>query len=286
MPLKTGKLPATYDARDLKYADARVAAALPSIPAPHGGYGTDFSDWGMAGNGPVDSDDHSLPAEWTSAADGAGDCTIAGPGHETMEADRNARRPVATFSAKTCLEAYMTLTQQANGTPYDPVTGSGDTGLNVRDVLAYRQKTGLKDDSGNIHKIGVYVALEPGDQQQLWEALWLFETVGIGIEFPESAMDQFNAGQTWSVVPGAQIDGGHYIPIVGHPTTSVWTVVTWGKRQTATPQFLSKYTDEAWAYISAERYNAVTGKTLEGYKDADLELYIKSAAFAQQSAAA
>lgn len=274
MSLKLGKLPATYDARDLRYADARATAALPAIPAPHGGYGTDFTYWGMAGNGPVDPDDHSLPASWTSAADGAGDCTIAGPGHETMEADHNAGRAVSTFNAKTCLDAYMILTQQANGTAYDPATGSGDTGLNVRDVLAYRQKTGLKDDSGNTHKIGVYVALEPGSLQDLWEALWLFETVGIGIEFPESAMDQFNAGQQWSVVPGAQIDGGHYIPIVGHPTSNIWTVITWGKRQLVTPSFLTKYCDEAWAYVSSERYSHVTGKTLEGYRDADLEAYI------------
>lgn len=279
MTLHTGKLPATYDHRDLKYADVRGTINLPPVPAPHGGYGNDFAAWGMAGNGPVDLNDTSLPFAWSSAAEGAGDCTIAGPAHETMEADHNAGRAVATFNAKACIDAYITLTGQANGAAYDPVTGAGDTGLNVRDVLNYRQKTGLVDDSGNAHKIGVYVSVEPGDQQAIWEALWLFETVGIGIQFPESAMDQFNAGETWSVVPGAQLDGGHYVPIVGHPTSNVWTVVTWGKRQTMTPQFLAKFADECYAYISSERYSAVTGKTLEGYKDADLELYIKSAAF-------
>lgn len=275
MTLHLGKLAATYDHRDLQYAALKATVGLPQIPKPHGGYGSTFSNWGMAGNGPVDADDHSLPASWTEAHQGAGDCTIAGPAHEAMEAHHNARSAVPTFSAKACLEDYIILTRQSNGEAYDPVTGSGDTGLNVRDVLNYRQKTGLQDDTGATHKIGVYVAVEPTNLTDLWEALWLFEAVGIGIEFPESAMNQFNAGQPWSVVPGAQIDGGHYIPLVGHPTENVWTCVTWGRRQTMTPQFIQKYCDEAWCYITAERYNAVTGKTLEGYKDADLEAYIR-----------
>lgn len=278
MTFHLGKLPATYDSRDIRFCDIKVGLSLPNIPAPHGGYGTDFAYWGMAGNGPVDPDDHSLPAEWTAAAHGAGDCTIAGPAHETMEADHNALRSAATFSAKTCLEQYAILTEQANGTAYDPVTGDGDTGLDPRQVLKYRQKTGLKDDNGNVHKIGVYVAVEPQNLQDLWEALWLFEAVGIGINFPGSAMDQFKAGQPWSVVPGASIEGGHYIPLVGHPTASIWTCVTWGKRQLITPSFLTTYCEEAFAYITAERYSQVTGKTLEGYRDADLEHYITAVA--------
>lgn len=271
---KTGKLPARYDARDLLYSDIRASVSLPPFPKPHGGYGSDFTDWGMAGNGPVDPGDHSLPASWIAALEGGGDCTIAGPAHEKKESAFNAKRPALHFGAKACLTDYMTLTQQANGVAYDPVSGSGDTGLEVRQVLSYRQKTGLHDDAGVAHKIGTYVALEPGNLTDLWEALWLFEAVGIGIQFPESAMTQFDNGQAWSVVPGAQIDGGHYIPLVGHPTSSVWTCVTWGRRQTMTPAFLTKYCDEAYAWIDAERYSQVTGKTLEGYADADLEAYI------------
>lgn len=278
--LHLGKLPATYDARDLRFSDLKASVSLPAIPAPRGGYGTDFPYWGMAGNGPIDAGDHSLPVDWDAAAGGAGDCTIAGPAHETMEMLHNAGRPVATFSAKTCLEQYAILTGQANGTAYDPVSGSGDTGLDPRQVLSYRQKVGLKDDSGNVHRIGVYVAVEPQNLTDLWDALYLFEAVGIGIQFPGSAMDQFHQGKPWSVVPGASIEGGHYIPLVGHPTASIWTCVTWGKRQLITPTFLTTYCEEAFAYITAERYSQVTGKTLEGYKDADLEHFITAVASA------
>lgn len=269
MPNLLGKHPATYDARDIRYSDVRVGQpALPSAPAPHGGYGMDFTGqdgWLMLGNGPCD--DSSLDPNW-AAFNGAGDCAWAGPAHETMEACKNAGRPVPQFTCRNILQQY------SDYCGYQLTTGATDTGSNVREVLTWRQTKGLLDASGVAHKIGTYVSIEPGNFADLWEALWLFECVGIGIEFPASAMDQFNAGKTWSVVSGSHIDGGHYVPLVGHPSANVWTCVTWGRRQTITPQFLTKYCDEVWAYIDPLRYSQVTGLTLEKYADADLERYL------------
>lgn len=262
MTFLLGKRDATYDSRDLSYADVRSSMKLPPIPPPGGGYGTDFgtAGWLMLGNGPDDS--------VFAGFNGCGDCAWAGPAHEVMESSKNSGRAVPAFSGKTIVEQYSAYSG------YDPQTGLDDTGSNVREVLKWRQSQGLVDDAGVAHKIGSYVALEPGNLTQLWEALWLFEAVGIGIQFPQSAMDQTNAGQIWSVVPGAKIEGGHYIPLVGHPTTAVWTCVTWGQRQTMTPQFLTAYCDEAWAWIDAERYSQVTGKTQQGFRDIDLEKYL------------
>jgi hypothetical protein len=264
--MKLGKQPATYDSRDIWFADVRASApSLPPAPAPSGGYGGDFSDWLMLGNGPCD--DGSIP-KTDAAFEGAGDCAWAGPAHEEMEAAKNAGRPVPPFTCLNVLEQYSAYSG------YNLQTGASDNGSNVRDVLKWRQKKGLLDTAGTTHKIGTFVALEPGNTEQLWEALWLFENVGIGINFPNSAMDQFNQGQTWSVVPGAKSEGGHYIPLVGHPLPNVWTCVTWGKRQTMTAQFLTTYCDEAWAYIDPERYNAVTGDTLQDFTAAELQKYI------------
>lgn len=262
MALHLGKRPASYDSRDLHYAEVRAGIQLPQAPPPGGGYGMDFgaAGWLMLGNGP---DDTVYPG-----FQGCGDCAWAGPAHETMESAKNSGRPVPSFSGKTVVDQYAAYSG------YDPQSGSGDNGSNVRDVLNWRQNKGLLDDSGTAHKIGTFVSLQPGDLNELWEALWLFEAVGIGIQFPNSAMDQFNAGQIWSVVPGAQVEGGHYIPLVGHPTPTVWTCITWGKRQTMTAQFLSKYCDEAWAWIDAERYNQVTGDTMQGFNAAELQKYL------------
>lgn len=257
-----GKQPATYDSRDFRYADLRGQVQLPTIPPPGGGYGMDFGadGWGMLGNGP----DNTV----FEGFQGCGDCAWAGPAHETMEACKNAKQTVPSFSGKTVVDQYA----QYSG--YNPQTGSGDTGSNVRDVLNWRQSKGLLDDSGAAHKIGAYVALEPGNLTQLWEALYLFNVIGIGINFPGSAMDQFNAGQMWSVVAGAKIEGGHYIPVVGHPSTGVWTCITWGKRQPMTTQFLTTYCDEAWAWVDPARYSALTGDTPQGFSPNQISQYL------------
>jgi hypothetical protein len=271
MTLYLGKQNPTYDSRDLSYARVRESLDLPAVPPPGGGYGNDFPDWLMLGNGP---DDTVSPG-----FQGCGDCAWAGPAHETMEAHCNAKSAIPSFSGKTIVNQY------AEYSGYNVQTGADDNGSNVRDVLKWRQTKGLLDDSGSTHKIGAYVALEPGDLDQLWGALWLFEVVGVGIQFPQSAMDQFNANQMWTVVPGTKTEGGHYIPVVGHPTPGIWTCVTWGSRQTMSAQFLTTYCDEAWAWIDAERYSAITGKTLQGFDDTNLEQYLTDVAQAKSGAA-
>lgn len=260
--LPLGKLPATYDSRDIRYADIRPkGVVLPQVPFSWG-LGEDFgtSNWLMLGNGP----DNTV----FEGFQGCGDCAWAGPGHEEMQAAHEAKRAVPQFSGKTIVNQYSAYSG------YNPETGANDNGSNVRDVLNWRQTKGLLDDNGNAYKIGTYVSIEPGNSSMLREACWLFESVGIGIEFPDSAMDQFNNGQVWSVVKNSPIDGGHYIPVVGHPWPNFWTCITWGQRQVMTWNFIATYCDEAWAYIDPERYSAVTGDTYNSYKDADLEKYI------------
>ncbi len=282
MTMKLGKKPATYDARDLKYADIRPrGVVLPAIPYGWG-RGKDFQNgppphgWGMAANGPDDTG--TIPAHW-AAAQGAGDCTFAGPFHEERQAAHDSGKPDIKISPLTLLKQYATITaQENNGQGYDPISGANDNGCEVRDVLNYRQSTGLLDDVGISYKIGAYISIELGNWRDIQEACWLFECVGIGFSVPQSAMDQFNAGQAWSVVPGMMnnVLGGHYVPIVGHPVPGLWTCVTWGARQLLTAAFITATVDEIWAYLDIERYNQVTGLTYNGYASADLERYISA----------
>src|ERR1700722_10504368 len=102
--LKLGKQDHIYDSRDIRYGDVRPSSvSLPTAPAPSGGYGIDFSDWLMLGNGPCD--DGSVDSSW-AAFQGAGDCAWAGPAHETMEACKNAGRPVPEFTCLNVLDQY------------------------------------------------------------------------------------------------------------------------------------------------------------------------------------
>lgn len=263
---KLGKKAPVYDGRDLLYANIRpVDLSIPNLPSSWG-HGMDFGQtgWGILGNGP---DDSVFPG-----FQGAGDCAWAGPAHETMQMFHEAGQTVPSFSGKTIIDQYSAYSG------YDPKTGANDNGSNVRDVLNWRRTKGLLDDSGTAHKIGAFVSIEPGNWMALREASYFFESVGIGIQFPNSAMDQFDASQMWSVVAGATVEGGHYVPVVGHPYGGVWTVITWGRRQLATWSFLAKYCDEVWAYLSTERYNSVTGETAEGHKDMDLQKFLTQVA--------
>lgn len=237
--VKLGKNKATFSRSDLKFVDFTSAGALPKHPARFGHEGTvDSRGWDVLGN------------------DAHGDCVFAGAGHEHMlwEREGGAINP-PVFSAENVLKDYGTVTG------FNPVTGTGDNGTIVREAMSFRRRTGVADASGQRHKIGAYLALDPGNWDHLLEAVYLFGAVGIGIEFPGSAMDQFNRGAPWDVVRGSSIEGGHYIPIVAKRGQLV--CVTWGQTQEMTRRFYTKYCDEAWGLVSTEMLSAI-GKTPEG----------------------
>jgi len=264
--LKLGKQPATYDRRDLLFAQYRTAEALPSHPK-HFGHETlvGAKAWQMLGNGP----DNSVVPGFK----GAGDCVFAGGDHETMLWTLEGGGPPAKFVGANAIKDYSAVTGYDPKAPLDAHgENPTDKGTNTRVALSYRRKTGLIDARGKRHKIGAYVSLELGNMSQLLEALYLFGMVGIGIQFPDSAMDQFNAGKPWSVVPGPKPNEGHYIPLVAYRTNL--ECVTWGRIQQMTESFYRTYCDEAWAILSPEMLKA--GKSLEGFNLADLQADLKA----------
>lgn len=252
MKLCLGKAPATYDKRDLQFAYYRSSIPLPAHPKQFGHELLNPRAWEMLGNGP---DDSVRPG-----FQGAGDCVFAGAAHETMMWNLEAGRTVR-FTGANAIADYSAVTGYKIG------DDSTDNGTDVRQALKYRQKVGIIDADGARHQIGPYLALEPGNVEHLYEALYLFGAVGIGIQFPGSAADQFDAGKPWSVVHGARIEGGHYIPMVAKRKTL--DCVTWGRTQPMTLGFYEKYCDEAWVTLSPEMLTA--GKSLEGFDLAQLQ---------------
>lgn len=244
--MKLGKREATHDGRDLLFTQFATFSALAKPPARFG-FGAIVTDWGMLGN------------------DAYGDCVFAGAGHETMLFAETTKgvSGMPRFTDRAVLGDYSAVTG------FDPDDPSTDQGTFTRDALNYRRKTGVADSIGQRHKIAGYVALEPGNWEQLMQAVYIGLAVGIGIEFPGSAMDQFNHGQVWSVVAGAQIEGGHYIPVTGRLSLDNIGVITWGKRQGMTRAFYSKYCDEAWGLVPLDGLRA-TGENVRGFDAADL----------------
>src|ERR1019366_7078700 len=152
---------------------------------------------------------------------------------------------------------------------YDPATGANDNGLDSRSVLNYLQSPGITDLDGLKYPIGPYFFAEPGDLVHYNEISFLTETPGIAWNFTTQMMDQFDRGQPWQYVTGQTIEGGHYTVGPGPKHALTWT-----RNQPWTDSCYTHNAVELSAYITAERYNAVTGATLEHFKDADLERYL------------
>ena len=188
--------------------------------------------------------------------DQLGDCAIAGSIEEIrlVNAERNVTVP---FSDKTAVVNYSAITG------YNPEDPSTDGGTDVHELYDFRKKYGLVDDAGNRHKIVAYAGLTPGDFDELVQALYLFTTVGIGIQVPSYAQDQFGAGGPWDVEPGSpEIEGGHYIPVVSRDGDTV-DIFTWGGRIAMTKAFYNEFNTVAVVAFTEEM---LTGdKTIDGF---------------------
>lgn len=169
-----------------------------------------------------------------------GDCEEAGYGHYVNQ---------TTFYG-TGVEIKPTLTDVLGMysaiTGFNPKDPSTDQGTYTQDLLAYGRKTGLAG-----HKLIAYAAINAANPTTVKQAIAFFGQLLIGIQFPDTAMEQFNAGQDWDVVRGAKLEGGHCVLIVGYDQDGL-DLITWGKRIRMTWAFWKKYTDEAWILFDAD----------------------------------
>jgi hypothetical protein len=247
--LKLGKQPAAPKPTDFKFSEFASTIELPSVPSRFG-HGGAYPDWKMLGN------------------DRYGDCVWAGAAHEHMLINKVVQGIDVLFEDSTVLADY------AAATGFDPNDPSTDNGSDVHKALDYRRKVGIADSTGVRHKIGAYVSLDPKNWDHLEQAAYIFGAVGIGFEFPASAMDQFNAHEPWDYVPGSKVEGGHYVPTVGSmESKDQATAITWGRRQVFTTAFYEKYNDESWVYITTEELRN-DGTGLHGFDIQKLNSYL------------
>jgi hypothetical protein len=247
--LKLGKQEAKRLKTDFQFKDFAESIQLPKAPSRFG-HGNTYTDWRMLGN------------------DRYGDCVWAGAAHEHMLLNKVVHRLDVPFTDDSVLGDYSAVTG------FDPSDPNTDQGTNVHDALSYRRKTGIADANGTRHQIGAYVSLDPKNWEHLEQAAYIFGAVGIGIQFPDSAMKQFAKGEPWAPVDGAKIEGGHYVPVVGslHSATEA-TAITWGKRQVFTVAFYEQYNDEAWVYITPDELRT-NGTGLHGFDMEKLNAYL------------
>jgi hypothetical protein len=207
---------------------------LTGLPAPPESVDYGAGDYPMYGN------------------DAYGDCVEAGVGHQVGQYTRYATGTEALFTDSDILNAYAQITGFRPGDP------STDQGTYTQDAMTWWRKTGL-----NGHKILLYASLELTDATALRQAVELFGAVGIGFNFPASAMQQFGAGQPWTVERGSPLEGGHYVIATGYDPEWLRTK-TWGTEQRMAWSFLAAYADEAWVVITPEMANVATSATFSG----------------------
>src|SRR5690348_4996959 len=160
-PFRLGKLPAQPARPHLKLsAVLRDRLAAPPASAD---WQADSIQWPMYAN------------------DAVGDCTCAGVGHMVNQLTFYGSGTEQIPTEKSVLGMYSAITGY---TPSDP---NSDTGAYCQDVLAYWRKTGLER-----HKIVAYASLDVSNLTEIKQAISLFGTVYVGLNFPDTAMTQFD----------------------------------------------------------------------------------------------
>lgn len=177
--------------------------------------------------------------------DRVGDCTVADVDHELKAVQVAAGNTEVQSTAAEVLAGYSAITG------YDPADPSTDQGAEMQAVREYWQRHGIVL-GGERHQVVMFAELDIHDVTVAQWALDEFGAVGIGVNLPASAMDQFDAGQPWDVVADdGGILGGHAVAYVGYNEQGP-QFATWGQIQQATWAWWRRYVEEAWASFLRE----------------------------------
>lgn len=178
-----------------------------------------------------------------------GDCTCAAVGHIIQSLTAYSGTEV-TVPESDVISLYETQ-------GYVPGNPSTDQGAVIQNVL---QEWHDHPEIMGGHTISQFAELRNFyTVSNLKEALYLFGTVYLGINVPQSAMDQFDAGKPWSYVGDNNIIGGHAIPlqkVYAPGIDGIYSVITWGRPQRMTRGFIHNYVEEAWVVISPDLFES------------------------------
>jgi hypothetical protein len=169
-----------------------------------------------------------------------GDCVVAGMFHWLMLITAHAGKIVIP-GPDDWKKVYSDITG------WNEATGENDNGMAVTDGLNYWQTVGLCG-----HKIDGWAQLDNKNMLRRNQGLYTFFGVGVGIQCPQSAQDQFNAGQTWTYVPNSPIEGGHFILESGYGKDGR-NFESWGKGDVKGDNgFDQQYTDETYIVLTKD----------------------------------
>lgn len=181
--------------------------------------------------------------------DKLGICAIAAPAH-ALEAWTQYGQGSAVVVTDDVVEKGYETVGGYDPSKVDPRTGENptDEGCVLQDVLDWLRKTGMDG-----HKILFFAKVDATNKSEVDAAIYNFGHIIYGIQVPQSAMDQFNAGQPWDIVKNAGENlGGHAINVGAYSADNVYVAVTWGATQKVTQDFFTQYADEAWVIATED----------------------------------
>lgn len=194
--------------------------------------------------------------------DTAGDCVWAGASSEELVWSHEMGKFISV-NAASAIRNYTECTQYNPNAPLVNGVNPTDGGTDMGVAAEYRKTKGLWDADGKRHLISEYVQLEPGNIEQLWYAMWLFDGVGLGWNFFQQWEDQIgNGSRVLGQVANPTVAGGHYTPGFGRRNGNISTP-SWQMLLQITPAGYEQSNDETFAYMTKEKL-LPNGKTLTG----------------------
>lgn len=189
-----------------------------------------------------------------------GDCVIADCAHQEMLRTANVGAIwIPTLTQVLELYAYFQgyTGDQTSLPAIEAYLANNDNGCDELTVIQYLTRTGWGG-----RKLDSSANLDATQLDQIKWAVCIFGASRLGLNLPDSAQSQFEAGKPWDYVAGASLDGGHDVPVVKYDG-QYYYVVTWGQLQPVTPAFLTAkypdgtpYLEEAHAELAFDWVNA------------------------------
>jgi len=271
--------PSKQDDRDFLLANHTITTVEPAFGW---GHGNTYLDWCMNGNGPVEAGE-VLPAAWTAARGGAGNCVSAARVNELKcmltDAGMSPAEALAVVGdAESAIKLYIAVYEFKGEPAYNPETGANDNGLEIRARLEHDAKVGTTVANGSVHTVGLYAKVDVANLNELLFAIRNFDAVPAGITVNNANEETFDRrlpeGHAVWDNEGPLETEDHCVPLVGHPTADEVVGVTWSRPVNLLEAFRTGRMFEAWAYLSPDRISKVTGRDYEGASEAVLEEYI------------
>jgi len=193
--------------------------------------------------------------------DSLGDCVIAGMAHVEGVLSGGAG-DLVTYTDDQIIALYSAIGGYVNGDE------STDQGCDEQTALNYWQQTGAPAGS---HQIAGWLSVNGQDEDEVRQALYLFENVYFGVELPDAWVNPMPgaAGFTWDAAGDPDPNNGHCFVGAGYSDAGV-TIDTWGMLGTVTWAAVAKYANgsaggELYTVISQDAIAKASAKAPNGF---------------------